>query len=424
MFHDIKESLPEASTSATNSDNYNKNKKRKGKGAQRKSTDKFRQRAGEQVLKEFHRSIEEKYKLFDSDKDQKLEQVVSLVQLSVQPRAVPLSVTTRGVGFATAVAYQRSCTTWSWSAVSEIASVHVVYRVNLMLFHLKVYLAQQIQSEQLSFHMPFQRVFINDEMREQVMMVTQVPSVIAMVLDCVGKVTKDDKVWHTGYPSVTEIESEEEYRSLVITPDTIRRTLEFLSDAASDPEQRADFVRYNSIPGAQFNSHNVLTNADQIWPEEYTVVNLLDDIHRYKNWINRVSPRLPSHTFPNITWDGNGNLGALWSCDRIEAQLVSSFSHGIAVRSANGKTARTASGGRRSRITEVVHGATVTDCSWKSSRSEFWSVEQTSHASSVIGTASLVGEVCSMSSRHEINGHYYLSVNSLASIVSLSDAPR
>ncbi|XP_017491504.1 PREDICTED: uncharacterized protein LOC108379631 [Rhagoletis zephyria] len=206
-----------------------------------------------------------------------------------------MSITTRAVGFATAIAYQRTCTTWNTAAIAEIATIHVVYRVHLLLVHLKLYLAQQIQTEAVSVENALQHIFLADEIREELILITQVPNVMAMILDCIGKVEQDGFIWHVGYP--TRDLCDEEYDSLVINPDTMRDLLHRLSNPATSAVMRRDFIKYNSIPGAKFEGE-LLVNADDIWPVRYSSGDILADIHSYKNWITRKLRAIDNHNPP------------------------------------------------------------------------------------------------------------------------------
>lgn len=94
-------------------------KSRQGKGSRNQNQDKFRRRKGAQEVDALRKRIESNFSMFSKDTDEQLKTAVNAVQLTPQKRAVPLEVTTRGVGFATAISYERTCTTWSLNAITR-----------------------------------------------------------------------------------------------------------------------------------------------------------------------------------------------------------------------------------------------------------------------------------------------------------------
>lgn len=397
------------------SGNVKKNtKKRQGKNSKAKADEKFRGRKGEQVVADFRKNIERKFEMFSNDSDKQLESVVNNVQTTPRQRAIPLSVSTRGVGFATAVAYERTCTTWNMEAISEIATVHQVYRVHLWLAHYKVYLAQQVQSEMVTTLSAFDRITIHDEIREKLRTVTRVPSALALIYDSIGKFSSNDKVYHMGYTH-TDIRQDPSCGGVIITPDNIRHILEFLTQPAF-PEERADFVDHNSIPGMRIEA-NILQNIDEIWPEA-AIDSLSNDIHAYKNWITRVENRLPKHSFSDVTWTGLGNESGLWSTERLDIKLTSRFM----IAAARVQRRRNAAGvvqDCRAEASNMYRGFALTTV-----RSEFWSRETTSHLGTILGVTSLVGEVCGISTRHEINCGESVTLSPIDLLYSIADASR
>lgn len=385
-------------------------KKRQGKGSSRKANERFRERIGAQELEEFRRGIAERMGLFSRDEGQ-LAQVVNSVQLTQQTRAVPLTVATRGVGFATAIVYRRTCTTWNLEAIAMIATVHQIYRVHLWLVHLKVYMAQQCQTELVTIPGALERVTVRDDIRELLLTVTRVPSVLAMILDSIGKIKVDDHTYHMGYAANCPPNSV----NLMVNPTTIRQILVDLSVDAN-PAARADFIAHNSIPGLHVEG-GLAVNIDSVWP--IGAENLLaGDVHAYKNWITRVESRLPRHAFSDITWSGHAISSGLWSTERLSISLTSNFTPGR-VRTVRRRNAAGEPVDERVQEESTYNGFTLND-----ERAMFWSRENTPHVATVAGVAGLVGEVCHISTRHEIHAASAVTHSPVALMYSLSDAPR
>nr|BDH75794.1 uncharacterized protein [Drosophila biauraria male killing partitivirus 1] len=416
---EIKEESDTGTVSKDTPKQSNNNKKRKGKGAQKRSTENYRNRRNEQQLSAEQRRIEEKYNLLRAD-DGPLKAAIDNVPINAQPVAVPLSVTTRGIGSAVAVAYSRTCTTWNFDSVEAVATIHQVYRVSLMCAHLKVYLAQQVQVESVAVSGVFRRLVIQDELREILTQISQVPSVLALILDCIGKIECDGSIWHVGYPEYCQSESQVEYRYLTLNPDTILDTLAWLSDDNTPEAQRVDFINHNPIPGAQF-AGNLLQNAATIWPLNYDSNAVRFDVHCFKNWITRVETRLPGHSFPTMIWSGIGTCGGLVSTEPVDLRIVSTFESRISKTPV--KVIRDASGSKRTTPGEVV-SLHLVNVQVLGSRSDFWSPQPIKTINYIMGSASLVGEVCCIETRHEINARERFSIDPVTMVMNLCDAPR
>ncbi|KAL0276767.1 UNVERIFIED_CONTAM: hypothetical protein PYX00_004268 [Menopon gallinae] len=116
-----------------------------------------------------------------------LEESLKSMRLTVQPRAIPMPVATRGVGFASAIEYSGMITTWNVEAIEVICSIHQYYRVNMFLLYYKLYLANRDQGEMLSY--PIEGVMImSEEIRQIVAPISQIPIAISNILHAAGKV--------------------------------------------------------------------------------------------------------------------------------------------------------------------------------------------------------------------------------------------
>ncbi|CAH0549895.1 unnamed protein product [Brassicogethes aeneus] len=78
--------------------------KRKGKGASQRSTDAMRERKGRPILDAYRAELRRKLL---GDETGELEIALNNMSLTVQPRATPVTVATRGVGIICSVEYSR-----------------------------------------------------------------------------------------------------------------------------------------------------------------------------------------------------------------------------------------------------------------------------------------------------------------------------
>lgn len=308
------------------SEEDSKKKGRKGKMAAKKSQEKYRARRADQDLEEFDKALAAKYKLFASDHGS-LKKALETVKIVKAKVAVPLSTSTRGVGVATAMAYSRTCTTWNPREIGRIVTIHQVYRVHLLCAHVKLYKAQQIQTECLSVYGALRRIVINDQIREMLETVGQLPSAMMAVMDAIGRIEADERVYHMGYaeiPAIADVREQAETAALTLSPDTIEETLLLASTAETPLAWRQEFEGMCSIPGAVFRNH-VLQNSADIWPDGYGEQQIFEDLHAFKNWVTRVEGRLPSHSFPELTWSGIGTPAGLISCEPVDLRMTSTM---------------------------------------------------------------------------------------------------
>lgn len=191
------------------------------------------------------------------------------MSLTVQERAKPISVATRGVGIVCSVEYSRMITTWDLNAISEICTIYQFYRVTLMMVWYKLYLAQQVQYGPKSYYVG-EDVAMPEEQRQMLATISQLPSATAGLLSAIGKVEADGKVYHSVVPTRpgddAPVLDRYWYQTLVITPDNIGRLVEVLANPATPLAFRQLFIQHNSLPGARFAANGVLENPDDIWP--------------------------------------------------------------------------------------------------------------------------------------------------------------
>lgn len=277
----------------------NQPRKQSGKGAKQRKTDNFRRKVGAKQLQERREEVMKRLGVFDNSCAE-LEKSLADMHVTVQPTAIPVAVATRGVGFAAVAEYSRMCTTWNFDSINEICTIYQYYRVALYLAYYKLYLARYDQGEQPSFDVvaPF---VLNEEVRQVLVPVTQVPISTYNILSSIGKV-EGSCVWHS-VPNQTPPANGEQM-ALYIYPNVIRGYLERLHDQVNEPELRDAFHLLNPLPGAQWEQiqgHWVLLNPDDIWPAVYGADQLQADMHAYCNLLTRVAGRLPPSFISSFT---------------------------------------------------------------------------------------------------------------------------
>lgn len=223
---------PTASTSdARNADPRRIN--RQGKGSRAKNNDKFRKRKNQEFDTKNRRQISTRLGWLDSDESRRLKELVYTIKLTQKPQAIPLSVTTRSVGFTVALFYDRSVTTWNLQQIEAIATIHQFYRVAIWAAHFKVWHAQSIQTEPISSGDALRFTTIVDDRRQILSLIGVVPSVFAIVINSIGKIETQTGLYHSGYAHAPTKDDQDilEYAAMVVNPDNIRDTLVTLSDA-------------------------------------------------------------------------------------------------------------------------------------------------------------------------------------------------
>lgn len=169
------------------------------------------------------------------------------------------------------------------------------------------------------------RRVLPDEFRELLKTLVEIPSLMSMILDSIGKIETQGAVYHCGLAPLPEGEAAiAEYYTLVILPDTIRTLLEQMAGNIIAQDIRNNVLEHWTIPGAHFIA-GVLQNADQIYRPEYNLGNLQDDVHAYKNLITRVQNRLPKHTFCKQESTGKATRSGLWCSARHRISITSEF---------------------------------------------------------------------------------------------------
>ncbi|GAB0092028.1 hypothetical protein DMENIID0001_069710 [Sergentomyia squamirostris] len=376
--------------------------KRQGKGAKARNMDKLRERVAMQQ-QDLVAAYVKKLTLVDMSESSTMTATIDRMTKPVVDQAVPMSVTTRAVGFMCSAVYQRSTTTWDINAIAAIMTVHQLYRVSIWLVYYKLVLAQREQNEECpGGHLV--TLAIAPDIEDLLRPILEVPNVLSTVLDSVGKIVTPHAVFHMGIPVVTE-DLSTLARSLLLFPIYMRDTVVFL--ASGNPLEtaaRQDFAQHNSIPGARFTPGTfTLENPDEVWPlAANTYAGLAEDIHAYKNWITRIRNRLPRHAFVDVEWSGRASTSGLWSTERAPFRSESTFAHVEAERSrrrVNPRTGRSDVVAAQPEIYRYLDSKIYGACNVT-----FWSPDRTGATHALIGSCSMIGEMCGLTTRFPENG--------------------
>ncbi|XP_052868866.1 uncharacterized protein LOC128277063 [Anopheles cruzii] len=375
----------------------------KGKNSAKKRN--FRRRSGQQQMDATDPRRDARLGSLSQDEYSSLASALARLGQRVQCRqlAIPLTVTTRGVGVATAIAYDHAATTWDVENIRTILTIHQMYRVHLWLVYYKVYLAQKALVVPLTSFTALEHIFIAHDFSDTIRRITEAPSMIVMILDCIGKIETQDNIYHMGFGRAQN--ETLEYRCLVQTPVNLRATLDMLAAADTPEADRQAFIAANSIPGARY-ENNLLQNAEQIMPINYGLQDLVRDIHSYQNLLARAHCLLPKQYLAKFEWSATGNAGGLWSTELADLRVSSRFDAGRAPLVAG---SRRRLRGNDDEIVDVSVPA-IANADYRSSEivgsqfSTFWSREPSTSLATAIGCTSLVGEYCHVSTRHRMTG--------------------
>lgn len=283
-------------------------KKRQGKGAKQRAQDRYREKRNDQQREEHMASLRAKYGL--DDDAGALTTIANNASSVVVPTAVPLHVTTRGVGFNVHQAYTAIEDAIGVEDTHSRCTIHEFYRVMLYAVSRKLSLATIVQTE-ITTDADYINVNSTREIDDLMNGLGKVPSVLAMLVNAIGRVEIGDSIYHAGIPVVNTLLVEEQInpsRYFFLCAENIRQILMDLVVHA-DP----DFVLNNPVPGLTF-AGGLATNVDAVWPN---VPPVFEDVSRFKRLMERCSAKLPNSFFSQIEWTGRGRTLLLWSCEPL-----------------------------------------------------------------------------------------------------------
>lgn len=417
---EAKEFVPEGGDPNTVPTSKNPNKRFSGKGSKARKTDAFRMSVGRKQLEEYRNAAKKRLFIFDQSTEQ-LNQHLANVKTVIQPTAKPLTVATRGIGFAVTAEYDRMCTTWTFESISEICTIYQYFRVALYLAEYKLSLASQIQCEMPSEDVS-EPVELSENLRQILAPVTQVPRPTYNILTSIGKI-EGSCVWHSvksNRPRVTGGQM-----ALYLYPNNIRGTLVNLSNPAYNATIRDQFHALNPLPGANWRlerGHWLLQNPEEIWPNDYGTVQLQRDIKDYRSLLSRVSKRLPPTFIMSISWDGCAKRSGLVSMNPVPMYIKSNFTARPATKTSRRRTARGTAvehvaDGDMEYSRDDIEGSDVLVPVWvpdiKIERYEF-----------IAGAGTMVGEQIGDLTRRQISRRKHTRIVPYNVISVLVDAPR
>lgn len=335
------------------------------------------------------------------------------LNISLQMRAIQLSTTTRGIGFATAAFYTRVITTWNLQSVAPICNILQCYRVHLYLFYYKMYLAAQEQNESRASNVAIENINLTSSMISVLSQLVELPCVFVAVLQSVGKIVINDEVYHSVIQAAPAENDANyiQYLASVQTPNNVRTLLDYLAQVANPVANRMFLIERLCIPGCRIIG-NLLQNADEVWPPNYNVDSLRNDVHAYRNLITRVQNRLPKSFLMHYPVKGFGTASGLLSTSMSTMRMRTVFrAAGTSLRS--GLARRTTVDAHLERV-EII-GA---------ERTSWWSRNVLSNEELLIGAAAMTGEEVQINTRYSCVSIQSAKLNSLDVMYAINDAPR
>lgn len=202
--------------------------------------------------------------------------------------SVPIPITTRGIGIHAQNFYNFSKEIFGKHLS---CSVHQIYRVALIQLDVRIQCCQQEliyrndAETDVYYPLPYFREF-NDY--------TVMPknyAIIARAISSVGNFMLNDVAYQPYVPSMTagkpnmfdasEAAGADKEKVLInpylVTLQSLRTVASALADPATPLSERRRFIGRNAIPGARF-ADDLLTNAEQIMPEDYDFQAATSDI--------------------------------------------------------------------------------------------------------------------------------------------------
>ncbi|KAK6637190.1 hypothetical protein RUM44_007604 [Polyplax serrata] len=276
---------------------------RPGQAAKARNQDRFRSRVNHRQANEDRAAIEQRYGL---QEEGAIERLFTAVECAESSYAVLIPVSTRGIGFACVLEYQRF--------MDDSMTIHAYYRVMMYLFQLKLVLSYRSQT--VISNRPFNVIptLPADETNVR-MSIAQVPLATYTVLHTVGAVHAPDDYYPVlRFPILeynwNKMSSDDRYAvgtqwAISLNIMNIRDILMLVSDPATPLDVRNGFSDHCPIPGARW-VDNLLINAEDIWPDNYDYSRLSYDIRSYQLLLSNASNKVYKGFIRQIDWNGRG----------------------------------------------------------------------------------------------------------------------
>lgn len=406
----------------------------RGKGSKTRSSEKFRRTLGRKQNEEARQRIIARRGFTLDDEAEEVSKALESFHLPIVQRARPIPIATRGIGIAVSVEYMKMTTTWTFSAINDICTIHQYYRVSLYLLYAQCANARSTQCGPESYQIS-QPYYMDEQIRFYLDPILKMPICTASILSSIGKISVGSYEWHCFLPALTtEQMCNAELCYLYFQPKIARVILESLVAVNDDNREFVASFRDNCpIPGAQWDAvSGALTNIDEIWPAQYGPDQLRHDISCVQALIMRVANRLPKSFIQTISKDGTGNRGALVSMDPLDGlKVITTFvpppsgSQSTTARTrkrcgADGEMIECVSYVARGRVSgvRVVYPASATDV---------WSpLDDAGKQEFLVGAGTLVGERAGpfSSNRLQITGVSFSYLPPLAVLHAMTEVQR
>lgn len=274
-------------------------KSRRNKRQDRAQT--FRRNNNQKVINEFAAHNQQALKTNLFSEFASLSEALKTTHVEPQPYDIRFSFSTRGIGLTLFECFQR--------AVAQFPEIdiplHCFYRVSLL------HLAAKYDTTMLSGTIGFTEQLAGEyttlltvDIRDVVKMNPLNFSPVSGIVNCLGHFTVEDVNFT---PSLLQQQT-----PLTVSISNLRDIVVMLSNVNTPWATRLEYVRLDSIPGAQFEDemNPILVNADEIMPADYAIGTVRNDFLRVKACLARIGRKLEK-LVGAVTFDAKGNAGQL-----------------------------------------------------------------------------------------------------------------
>lgn len=224
---------------------------------------------------------------------------------------IPVPITSRGVGFA-ACAFARAISNYHGF---EKPSIHAIYRCFLGIFEAKMRRAKTKFPAVNPLPYDCKEFLLSPEWIEVMNTATIAPEPLFSILTTLGILKHGDEIY---LPVMAKDETDEGGHlipsPLVVTLSNLRTVVVALQDVGTPRDVRDEFIRNNPIPGCRF-AGRLLTNADDIIPQNYSSTDLFRDIADVTNVLHFVEKHIPKLVGGQLDYDAPGTIAMLLSND-------------------------------------------------------------------------------------------------------------
>lgn len=297
------------------SDNHFEAKPKKGTSQARKKYQKERSEAGR----------EERSTMFDQTEKEKVKEKLGfgfkgekeiLQRLGDEPSrcAVPIAITSRGIGFGISTTYQ-SLTNYG---DARPPSIYTMYRVSLYALEAKLTSLTGRTIPVENYDESILSPKYSQAFYAQARTLSCLPKPVVMLLDAVGITTVFTVQYLPvqAHPIYATVNGTRRLYPLAerITFSYLRETVEALADVNTPREWRRRFWAHNPIPGAIV-ADDLLMNADEIIPSGYSEDDLLRDTRLVAGIVPALQKFAPKFVGTSIKWDEKGSSSILISSE-------------------------------------------------------------------------------------------------------------